>query len=69
MDAIERDRILKQLKILIAANVPGTAEVIAKKVTVSRRTLFRLINHLRIYEQQNIKFCKKRNCYHFTDYE
>ncbi len=69
MDAIERDELLKQLKDLIANNTMGTADAIAKKVAVSRSTLFRLMNHLRVREQQNIKFCKKRNCYHFTDEE
>ncbi|MGQ0827625.1 MAG: hypothetical protein ACT4ON_04435 [Bacteroidota bacterium] len=67
MDAIERDELLKRLKNLIALNTPGTAVVIAKRITVSRRTLFRLMEHLRIREQQDIKFCKKRKCYHFTD--
>jgi len=69
MDAIERDERLKQLKNLVAAKVPGTAEVIAKRLTVSRRTLFRLMEHLKVREQQNIKFCKKRKFYHFTNDE
>ncbi len=69
MDAIERDELLKKLKNLIEMKAPGTAETIAKKITVSRRTVFRLIDHLKVREQQNIKFCKKRNCYHFTNDE
>lgn len=69
MDAIERDELLEQLKNLIVLNTPGTAETIAKRVTVSRRTLFRLMDHLKIREQKNIKFCKKRSCYHFTNDE
>ncbi len=69
MDAIERDELLKKLKDLISINTPGTAEVIARRITVSRRTLFRLMHHLRIREQQNIKFNKQRNCYHFSDDE
>jgi len=63
MYTIQKDEMLKQLKIMIAGNIPGTAEVMAQKITVSRRTVFRLINHLRVREQQDIKFCKKRNCY------
>jgi len=69
MDAIERDRLLKQLKNLIDLKTPGTAEILAKKISVSRRTFFRFVDHLKIKEQQNIKFCKKQNCYFFTDDE
>lgn len=69
MDAIERDKLLNQLKSLIDLNTAGTAEVVAKRINVSRRTFFRFIDHLKIREQKNIKFCKKRNCYFFTDQE
>jgi transcriptional antiterminator len=69
MDTFERDEKLQQLKYLIIKNTTGTAKVIAKEIDVSRRTVFRLMDHLRIREQQNIKFCKKRNCYYFTDDE
>ena len=63
MDAIERDEKLKELKKLIDVRTTGCAEELADKLKVSRATLFRLINHLSIREDREIKYCKLRRCY------
>lgn len=65
MNAIERDEKLNQLKRLIERQVDGNTEELASRISVSRATFFRLINHLKIREEREIKYCKLRNCYYF----
>jgi Mn-dependent DtxR family transcriptional regulator len=69
MDAIERDEHLKKLKHLIERKTKGSADDIAAHMQVSRRTVFRLINHLKIREQQDIKYCKKQKHFYFYENE
>jgi hypothetical protein len=69
MDAIERDEKLKALKKLIDLGTIACAEELAGKLKVSRATLFRLMNHLSIREEQEIKYCKLRKCYYFKKNE
>jgi hypothetical protein len=65
MDAIERDEKLKALKHLIEIKTSGNAKQFASKISISRATFFRLINHLKIREEKEIKYCKLRHCYYF----
>jgi hypothetical protein len=69
MDAIERDERLKALKKLIDVRTIGCAEDLACRLKVSRATLFRMLNHLSIREEREIKYCKLRKCYYFEKNE
>jgi hypothetical protein len=69
MDAIERDEKLKELKKLIEARTIACAKDLACKLKVSRATLFRLMNHLSIREEREIKYCKLKKCYYFEKNE
>jgi hypothetical protein len=65
MDAIERDEKLNELKGLVEKQVCGSAAQLANSIEVSRATLFRLINHLKIREGGEIKYCKIKKHFFF----
>lgn len=69
MDAIERDELLKALKRSIEMKYNGTASEIATRFNISRRTLFRLLNHLSIREGKEIKYSKRERCFEFCEGE
>ena len=69
MNALERDKKLNELKRLIEKKTRGNAKELASKISVSRATLFRLMNHLKIREMKEIKYCKQKNCYYFKKNE
>ena len=65
MDAIDRDAKLAELKHLIEKQSVGSVEELANKINLSRATFFRFINHLRIREQREIKYCRKNKHFYF----
>ena len=65
MDLIERDKKLNQLKYIIDKKKSGSSVEIANRLEVSRATLFRLINHLKIREGREIKYCKLNHYFFF----
>jgi hypothetical protein len=69
MDAIQRDELLNKLKRLIEQNIPANAVELGQSIMVSRRTVFRLMNHLKIREQKNIRFSRLRGGYYFAEEE
>jgi DNA-binding MurR/RpiR family transcriptional regulator len=69
MDSIERDEVLKRLKHLIEKKKTGNSKELAKEISVSRATLFRLLDHLKIREEKEIKYSKSENCYYFEKTE
>lgn len=65
MDAIERDEKLNELKRLVENQTCGSAAQLAMSIDISRATLFRLINHLKIREGREIKYCKVKKHFFF----
>lgn len=65
MDAIDRDEKLALLKHYINVRTSGSANQLAEKLDISRATLFRLINHLKIREGKEIKYCKMNKHFYF----
>ncbi|HXC05426.1 MAG TPA: hypothetical protein VNZ86_11780 [Bacteroidia bacterium] len=67
MDAIERDEHLRKLKHLVEHRTSMTADELGRTMLLSRRTVFRLLNHLKIREQKDIRFCRTNKCYYFRE--
>lgn len=67
MDAIDRDEKLSRLKHLITIRTVGSATQLAENLAISRATLFRFINHLKIREGKEIKYSKIHKCFYFEE--
>lgn len=63
MSLEEKRRLILAMDSIIRSKVPGTAEVLAAKLNVSRSTFFRLIEYMREELFAPIVFDVNRNCY------
>jgi len=66
MKLIEQLRLLERLDQLIRLKATGTPIALARRIGVSKRQLYRLLQELRDFGLP-IEYCKKQHCYQYID--
>jgi len=61
MNFIEKNLQIKKLRVLIKNKTQGHSQELAKKMGVSRSTLFRLFKHLEILDGRYISYSKDKS--------